>query len=161
MVARVWGPQTYAETGHPFPDCSRCRDPRSAEMRERWGCDRAADRPVFQIGCSACAGENPECVQCQGLGKVDQYRCPTALVKSAPALTQVHLDLLIRCYVHYEARHALPVGGGLLEQSRSFLAACEIIDAERGRLTALVEAKRERDQRAAAARAKQAQRGRR
>ena len=59
--------------------------------------------------------------------------------------TQLQVDLLIRCYLQFEARHVLPVDGGLINQTRSFVAGCEIIDAERGRYEAMKEAKRERD----------------
>lgn len=61
----------------------------------------------------------------------------------------------MRSYLAFDMRHVLPVDGGYLDQSRSFVAACEIIDDERGRLERMKEAKREQDSRAAQARAKQ------
>ncbi len=64
----------------------------------------------------------------------------------------MQVDLLMRAYMHYEGRHVLPVDGGLLDQSRAFLSACEIIDAERGRLEQMKETKREREREAAKSR---------
>lgn len=83
---------------------------------------------------------------------MQQYRCPSALLRDAPAATRVGVDLLMRAYIAYDARHVLPVGGGLLEQTRSFMAACEIIDDERGRLQQMVHQQQEQDARAAKAR---------
>jgi hypothetical protein len=80
------------------------------------------------------------------------YRCPSALLGSARKDTAMQVDLLMRAYMHYEGRHVLPVDGGLLDQSRAFLSACEIIDAERGRLEQMKETKREREREAAKSR---------
>lgn len=44
---------------------------------------------------------------------------------------QVHIDLLFRSYSHYDRRNVLPVDGAWLDQSRSFLAGVDLIDAER------------------------------
>lgn len=51
----------------------------------------------------------------------------------------------MRCYLQYEGRHVLPVDGGLMNQTRAFVAGCEIIDAERGRYESMKDEKRERD----------------
>tara|TARA_Y100000310_G_scaffold336739_1_gene422115 strand:- start:27806 stop:28036 length:231 start_codon:yes stop_codon:yes gene_type:complete len=44
----------------------------------------------------------------------------------------MHIDLLFRAYSHYDRRNVLPVSGAWLDQSRSFLAGVDMIDAERG-----------------------------
>ena len=80
---------------------------------------------------------------------VDLYRCPNQTLKDASPQHQMWVDLLMRAYIQMDARHVLPVDGGLLNQTRSFVAACEIIDAERGRLETLKQEKRERDREAA------------
>lgn len=66
---------------------------------------------------------------------------------------RVQVDLLMRAYLAMDRRNVLPVDGGFIEQSRSFLQACEIIDAERGRFEEMKEDKRERDRQAAQAKA--------
>lgn len=92
---------------------------------------------------------------------MDRYRCPSALFRSARSDTVVKVDLLVRAYIAYDTRHVLPVGGGLLDQSRSFLAGCEIIDEERGRLEQMRRTKQEQEARAAKARSGQGARRRR
>jgi len=44
---------------------------------------------------------------------------------------KIHVDLLMRAYSAYDKRNILPVQGAWLDQSRSFLAAVEVIDAEK------------------------------
>lgn len=43
----------------------------------------------------------------------------------------VQLDLLLRAYAHYDRRNVLPSSGAWLDQSRSFLACVDLLDAER------------------------------
>lgn len=76
------------------------------------------------------------------------YRCPSQVVNEAPPHQRLQVDLLMRSYLQLEARHVLPVGGGLLDQTRSFVSALELIDAERARLESIKEEKRERDRQA-------------
>jgi len=54
------------------------------------------------------------------------------MVRAAPMGLQVQLDLLMRAYSHYDRRNVLPANGAWLDQSRSFLAGVDMIDAERG-----------------------------
>lgn len=118
-----------------------------------WGCESPSEASVFQIGCGTCHGKDLACERCGGLGVIDMHRCPNNVLGDAPAPQQLQVDLLLRCYLQYEARHVLPVDGGLINQSRSFVAGCEIIDAERGRYEAMKEEKRERDRLAQKAKA--------
>ena len=110
-----------------------------------WGCDSPSESCVFQTGCGSCHGKDLSCGRCGGIGVLDQHRCPSMILGDASPPTQLQVDLLMRCYLQFEARHVLPVDGGLINQTRSFVAGCEIIDAERGRYEAMKEAKRERD----------------
>lgn len=59
-------------------------------------------------------------------------RCPEAMLREAHPGLQVHIDLLLRAYSHYDRRNVLPVQGAWMDQSRSFLAGVDLIDAERG-----------------------------
>jgi hypothetical protein len=54
------------------------------------------------------------------------------MVREAPRGMQVHLDLLMRAYSHYDRRNVLPAAGAWLDQSRSFLCGVDLIDSERG-----------------------------
>ena len=131
-VAQGWGAAISKECGKPFPDCGRCRRPGSTELRKAWGCDTEAERIVWESTCPRCAGTDSDCNLCEGSGTVGYRRCPAAIMREAsPALT-VHLDLLLRAYSHYDRRNVLPVAGGWMDQSRSFLAGVDLIDAERG-----------------------------
>tara|TARA_R100000315_G_scaffold40807_1_gene17627 strand:- start:185 stop:433 length:249 start_codon:yes stop_codon:yes gene_type:complete len=53
------------------------------------------------------------------------------MIKDAGVGVQTQIDLLMRSYSHYDKRNVLPVDGGWLDQSRSYLACIDIIDAER------------------------------
>jgi hypothetical protein len=108
---------------------------------------------VFEIGCGTCYGRDHACERCDGLGRIELYRCPTAVLSEAHPLMRVQVDLLMRAYLAMDRRNVLPVDGGFIEQSRSFLQACEIIDAERGRFEEMKEDKRERERQAAQAKA--------
>jgi hypothetical protein len=52
------------------------------------------------------------------------------MVREAPSATQVHLDLAMRAWSHYNRRNVLPAEGAWLDQTRSFLACVDLIDAE-------------------------------
>ena len=127
-------------------------------MRAAWGCDEAATRPVFDIGCNRCLGQDYDCELCGGINRVPQHRCPTALMGEATPLDRMSVDLLMRSYIQLDLRSVLPVAGGFLDQTRGFAAACEIIDSERGRIEQIKADAREREQRAAQARSKQGRR---
>jgi len=127
-------------------------------MRRAWGCDAQATRPVFDIGCNRCSGYNPDCELCTGTNRVDQYRCPNTSLREASVPDRTTVELLLRTYLHYDNRQVLPASGGLLDQTRGWLAACEIIDSERGRIEQAKQAARERDQKAAESRAKRGRR---
>jgi len=131
-VAQGWGSAVAEVCGKPFPDCKRCRRPESKYLRESWGCDEEADRVVWESSCFRCAGSDPDCELCNGRGEVGHRRCPSAMVRAAPMGLQVQLDLLMRAYSHYDRRNVLPANGAWLDQSRSFLAGVDMIDAERG-----------------------------
>ena len=104
---------------------------------------------MCEAGCGTCHGQDRGCVACAGRGVIEQFRCPSATLGAAPGYLQHQVDLLLRCYLQYDNRHTLPVEGGLLDQTRSFVAWCEIIDAERGRYESMKEEKRQRDSEAA------------
>ena len=141
--------------GKSFPDCARCRLKGSEELRLGWGCDAPAEYPVFDIGCSRCNGADYSCESCGGRGLIDLYRCPTGLLSDATPPLRSKIDLLMRAYFHYDKRNVLPAEGGWIDQTRTFLAGVEIIDAEKGRLERVRSDKQERDAEAARRRAKQ------
>ena len=131
-VAQGWGSAVAKACKQPFPDCSRCRRPESLNQRVSWGCDEEAERDVWESSCPRCAGTDTGCARCDGAGEVTYRRCPSAIVREAPMGMQVQLDLLMRAYSHYDRRNVLPSQGAWLDQSRSFLAGVDLIDAERG-----------------------------
>ena len=131
-VGRGYGLSVAGAAGRKnFPDCSRCRQPGNEPIRELWGCDEDSPHAVWASTCYRCAGTLPECELCQGTDRVMHYRCPSSIVAEGPPGMAVHLDLLMRAYRQYDKRSILPVGGAYLDQSRSFLAAVEVIDAEK------------------------------
>ena len=144
-MARTWGGEAHSYSGKRFPDCARCQLPQCGREREAWGCETPSETPVFQVGCGACHGNDYACGRCGGIGVIDLFRCPGKYLGDAPAALQLQVDLLMRCYLQYDTRHVLPVDGGLLDQARTFVAGCDIIDAERGRYESMKEEKRERD----------------
>ena len=153
-VARSWGAGVAKACKQPFPDCSRCRRPQNKVLREAWGCDAPAQRVVWESSCSRCYGNDPDCKKCEGRGEVGHYQCPTAIIKNSSASTQLHLDLLMRSYHHYDARNVLPVSGAWLDQSRSFLVCVDLIDSEVGHWEQLMHEHHEREaKRAEASRA--------
>ena len=130
-VAQGWGSAVAKACKQPFPDCSRCRRPESKEQRVSWGCDAEAPRAVWESSCHRCTSGDPECALCSGSGQVPRLRCPSSMVAEAPVGMRLHLDLLMRAYSHYDRRNVLPSRGAWLDQSRSFLAGVDLIDAER------------------------------
>ena len=116
----------------PFPDCARCRRPESAQLRVSWGCDAEAPRDVWESSCPRCMGSGVDCALCDSTGEVAHRRCPSSMISEAPLGLRVQLDLLMRAYSHYDRRNVLPSEGAWLDQSRSFLAGVDVIDAERG-----------------------------
>ena len=115
-----------------FPTCKRCRGPHSEQLRKTWGCDHAAERPVWSSSCPECGGVDPDCTRCEGVGEVDHHRCPASFVFEAPPHLRSRLDLLMRAHRHYDERNVLPAQGAWLDQTRSFLMCIDLIDAERG-----------------------------
>jgi hypothetical protein len=131
-VAQGWGAATAKACGKPFPDCDRCRRAGSEELRKSWGCDSPSNRTVWESTCPRCAGTDSDCVRCEGKGTVGYNRCPASMIKEAHPAQQIHIDLLLRAYSHYDRRNVMPVAGAWLDQSRSFLSGVDLIDAERG-----------------------------
>lgn len=130
-VAQGWGAAVARACNQPFPDCGRCRRPGNDLLRVSWGCDEEADRDVWESSCPRCAGTDMNCSRCEGRGEIAYRRCPSAMIREASPGVQIHLDLLLRAYSHYDRRNVLPVAGAWLDQSRSFLAGVDLIDAER------------------------------
>lgn len=124
-------------------------------MRESWGCDAPAERPVWSSPCPECRGTEDECGACKGTGEVEYYQCPRAIIDSASKPTRVKLDLLMRAYHHYDRRNVLPSEGAWLDQSRSFLACVEIIDSERGHWEQVMHEHQEREMKRVQAQGKQ------
>jgi hypothetical protein len=112
------------------PSCRVCRLAGSGELRERWGCDGPAARPVFTTSCPRCFGFSggQECPRCGGLGEVTYTRCPAVVADDAgPAM---------RAYSDCKAGYGMPAPGGLAEQAGAFADAVLLIDMERGRIDA-------------------------
>ena len=114
-----------------FPDCDRCRAPENERLRRFWGCDEPSERASWWSTCTLCAGTRYDCPRCEGTNREGHHRCPTAVLNDAPVSQKIHVDLLMRAYSALDRRHILPASGAWLDQSRSFLAAVEIIDAEK------------------------------
>lgn len=131
-VAQGWGAAIARACDKPFPDCKRCRRPGNDHLRVQWGCDEDAPRPVWESSCGLCSGTDPECHRCEGAGAVEYHRCPQSILAEAPRPLQLKVDLLLRAYSHYDRRNVLPARGALIDQTRSFLACVDAIDAERG-----------------------------
>lgn len=142
----------------PFPDCSRCRDPKQVAARERWGCDGPAEYPVFVTMCEVCIGNGYTdagvCPACGGSGENTHHRCPSATLDEAGAGKRAALENVVRAYMEYDRRNVLPATGGWADQSVSFAAAVAIIDSERGRYEQLEQDKRDREMKAAQAKSK-------
>ena len=161
-VAQSWGASIAKACKQPFPDCTRCRRPQNEALRLGWGCDAPAPTIVWESTCPKCAGTDPTCERCDGSGEVGYNECPNAVMRRADTGTQVHLDLLMRSYNHYDSRNVLPVVGAWLDQSRSFLACIDLIDSEKGYWERIRQDYTDREmQRAESARTASAAKGRR
>lgn len=154
-VAQGWGSAVSQACRRPFPDCTRCRRPGSVNIRESWGCDAPSRRVVWSSSCPSCTGGDPDCTRCEGRGEVDYNRCPSSIISEAPPGLRMSLDLLMRAYSHYDRRNVLPAQGAWLDQSRSFLLAVDLIDAERGWWERILSDFQEREAKRAQAKANQ------
>ena len=130
-VAQGYGSAISRVCEQDFPECIRCRGPQAKAIRKFWGCDAPADHPVWISSCGSCHGADLNCVHCHGTNKIHQRRCPSSIIAEAPTHLRVQVDLLMRSHRHYNERSVLPVEGGWLDQSRSYLAAVDLIDSER------------------------------
>lgn len=70
-----------------------------------------------------CGGRNPGCPECKGAGIVRIEACPKTLVSS---------DVWALCQLSdtMEMAHALPVAGGILDQTHSFNHALTFLRAD-------------------------------
>ena len=89
---------------------------------------------------------------------VSYKRCPASMIREANPGLQVHIDLLLRAYSHYDRRNVLPVSGAWMDQSRSFLAGVDLIDSERGYWDGLLREHQEREVERSRRQAQQARR---
>ena len=80
------------------------------------------------------------------------------MIREANPGLQVHIDLLLRAYSHYDRRNVLPVSGAWMDQSRSFLAGVDLIDSERGYWDGLLREHQEREVERSRRQAQQARR---
>ena len=111
-------------------DCSRCRLPENAHLREEWGCDEEKPDGVrhqsvllFEA-CDACAGRG--CAACGKSGRVPMKRCPNALLEPG-AVDFVEDAQLLELGV-------LPTAGGVCDQAAQWWLAVRIVLAERARV---------------------------
>lgn len=78
---------------------------------------------MFHITCTACHGAgDPACPKCNG-AREPVYRCPRA--HATPEIDDAFHAL------DWVEAGVLPVQGGLLDQSASFMAFAQIVAAER------------------------------
>ncbi len=159
-VAQSWGVGVAKACNQTFPTCTRCTRPGNEELREAWGCDAPASRPVWESTCPRCSGSDGNCQRCEGTGEISHDRCPNSMVKEAGVGMQTHIDLLMRSYSHYDRRNVLPVDGGWLDQSRSYLSCIDIIDSERSYWEGILQEYQERQRKVAEMKSK-APKGRR
>ena len=159
-VAQVWGVGVAKACNQTFPTCSRCTRPDSEDLRKMWGCDEPADRSVWESTCPRCSGSDGNCQRCEGTGEVSYDRCPNAVVKGCGVGVEKQIDLLMRSYSHYDRRNVLPVVGAWLDQSRSYLACVDIIDAERNFWERALQEYQERQRKVAEMKSKAPRRGR-
>ena len=62
-----------------FPSCARCSNP---GLRLKWGCDRPSESPWDRINpCPFCGGDNDDCPECKGSGRVPLYDCPNRVIR--------------------------------------------------------------------------------
>lgn len=74
------------------------------------------------MDCVRCGGADRNCKLCKGSGQEKFYRCPVK--RLTPDI--IHFFRFYRFY----KQGFLPVEGGLLDQSATFIQAVEIIDRE-------------------------------
>ena len=111
--------------------CSLCRGPMGSGekgLRARWGCDGPTQSEQDRLPCFACNDDVIDCESCHDARYLPLYRCPKAI-------RDPHIDEVVRIAVWSKENH-LPIDGGLLEQSASFMAAREIVIAEIAKLEA-------------------------
>ena len=103
-------------------------NPDQLDVRDRMGCDAEVDGGVFTITCTDCEGT---------LSTPEGLPCPTC--SDRPGCELVH-----RCPRHYydasidralsalswARKGVLPVAGGYVDQSSSFLEFCQVFEAE-------------------------------
>lgn len=102
-------------------DCRICR--RVPRLRKQWGCDERACEPTGYVHCHRCFGRDPECVECDGDKRgIPVYDCPYRTMQGT----------VLRAIPYFGNWRGgiLPVEGGLLDQSASFVEAMRILDAE-------------------------------
>lgn len=103
-------------------------------QRERFGCDgpaKANDGQGWATPCWSCDGKagrdgkegRPLCRWCLGLGRVAFTRCVGHLVGTE------HFAVVDACEWARE-RGILPLAGGRLDQTRTFVLAADLVDAE-------------------------------
>ena len=139
--------------------CAVCqRDTDEARTcRKKWGCDEdQSDEDWTETGglaltpCIFCEGRDDECPDCGGTNEIKVKRCPWSLI-TAEHRQLVQLVMLVEC-------GHLPGPGGWLDQPAVFIAAWNVIAAEKARIA---EAKRKTaEQKARVQQAAAAQRGR-
>lgn len=113
-------------TGQLSMNCMECT--RNPVARKEWGCEEPAPFPVFTIDrCVECRGLDKNCEHCDGKGEEDVFECPIQLLARNGANTD--WQQLLVAYGRYK-NNMLPVAGGWLDQSVTFLKAMEIIDQE-------------------------------
>lgn len=111
------------------PDCRRCRGRGSAALRERWGCDAPAPRPVSVVTCTECGGQSPSCATCEGTGREEVYRCAASLREGDRLVGD-----FLGAWSAWRAHGLLPDGGGYADQTRGFVRLQTLADAEAYRI---------------------------
>ena len=101
-------------------DCKRCTA--NPKLKIENGCDEDAPIPVFEMDCIRCKGTDEECPVCKGSNKEQFYRCPYRYLTFDTVR-------FLRFYRFFK-QGLLPVQGGVLDQSATFLRAVEIVEAE-------------------------------
>lgn len=100
---------------------------RSPQVRQRWGCDVAAPIPFAYLTCERCLGYNPSCTLCKGDGKGrPHYDCPNRVLEPDTLLA-------LSCQAMFESTGAMPVAGGIMDQSDAWLVAMRTIGSELGK----------------------------
>lgn len=118
--------------------CPLCRT--SDELREHWGCDKAASVAIYAIECPRCDAADPGCDLCDGDGELYVNRCPSSQIDRGTAR-------VMQAY-RWAREGVLPNSGGYCDQPAELMHAFSLLDRERGR----IEEERERRAREAAKR---------